>query len=185
MNAPARTNTMNYLVPASGTTSGAVVKGIFSSTPTIQDWREQALDGEQYVPSGVFIDNTRGAGPLRVRETTTGYTITCPPGQTMGMQYPAPLDQVTEITGDGEAVVIFVNFPVLPFVLPAPTLTDSQGSELPANFESLERSFDYSVTDQITETVSQASPGTGVWQRVTTLEPGTDKPANIGPWVRV
>lgn len=185
MTTPARQNTMNYLVPASGTTSGAVVRGVFSSTPVQQDWREQALDGEQYVPSGVFIDNSKGVGPLTVRVTNNGYSIVCPPGQIMAAQYPAPLDQITEITGDGEGTVVFVNFPVLPFVMPAPSRTDSMGNELPANFDSLARSYDYSVPDRIVETVTQSFPTTASWQRTATLLTGTDKPLTISAWVRL
>ena len=184
MNAPARQNTMNYLVPASGSTSGAVVRGFFTATPTIQDWRNQALDGEQYVPSGVFIDNTRGIAPLVVRVQNNGFTIVCQPGESMSTQYPAPLDQITEITGLGEAVVIFVNFPVLPLINSAPKITDVNGAGLPVNFESLARSYDYSIPDVIIETVTQTVPFAATWSRMATLQAGTEKPLSISAWSR-
>lgn len=184
MTTPARQNTMNYLVPASGSTSGAVVRGFFTDVPVIQDWRNQNLDGEQYVPSGVFMDNSRGIGPLTMRVQNNGYSVTCQPGETLAAQYPAPLDQITEITGDGEASVIFVNFPVLPFVNSAPKMTDVNGAALPANFESLARTYDYSVPNLIIETATQTTPFPASWTRVAVLQAGTDKPLSISMWER-
>lgn len=107
-------STMNYLVPASGTTSGYPVSGVFSATPVVQDWRLVNLDGEQFVPSGVFIDNSQGTGPLTVFVQNANFSVVCPAGGRVSRQYPAPLDQITSITGQGQATVIFVNFPVLP-----------------------------------------------------------------------
>lgn len=114
INEPRKVATMNYLVPASGTTTGFVVEGIFTDTPSVQDWRMQELDGEPFVPSGAFMDNSQGTGPLRIFIRGTAYSVSCPAGARIAVQYPAPLDQITEVTGDGQASIVFVNFPVLP-----------------------------------------------------------------------
>lgn len=106
----------NYLVPSTGTTNGFPVRKAFSATPTVVDFREVELNGVKFVPSGVFIDNGAGAGDLTITiEGMSGYTIVCPPGIRMQTQYPAPMDQIVQITGNGTATVIFVDFPVIPF----------------------------------------------------------------------
>lgn len=112
---PSVTPVNNYLVPATGTTNSVPVKGPFSATPTRIDFREVSLNGEQFVPSGVFIDNSAGAGPIVIAiEGMQGFTVTCAAGARTARQYPAPIDQIVEIIGDGEATVIFVDFPVIP-----------------------------------------------------------------------
>lgn len=128
-------NTMNYLVPASGTTSGAEVKGDFSATPTRVDFRIQELDGEPFVPSGVYMDNSQGTAPLVVTIVGTGYTFDCKPGLRRNVQYPAPLDQVVEITGEGFASLVFVNYPVLPT------------NDLPVDFSPLQTTLNAMLTE--------------------------------------
>lgn len=132
---PRQIATMNYLVPASGTTTGYVVTGTFTSTPSVQDWRLQELDGEPFVPSGVFIDNSAGIGELVVKVRGSNFSVACPPGARVNAQYPAPLDQITEITGDGDATVVFVNFPVLPT------------SDVPQDFDAITSRIDLTNTE--------------------------------------
>lgn len=106
----------NYLVPATGTTHAVPVAGVFSSTPTMADFRSVEISGQRFVPSGVFIDNSQGAGDLVISvQGMAGYTVVCPAGQRLQTQYPAPLDQIVQITGNGPAVCVFVDFPVIPF----------------------------------------------------------------------
>lgn len=106
----------NYLVPATGTTNSVPVVGVFSAVPTRADFREVELNGVQFVPSGVFIDNSAGAAPLVISvEGMSGFTLSCPAGSRMGRQYPAPIDQICNITGNGQGIVIFVDFPVIPY----------------------------------------------------------------------
>ena len=112
---PSVTPVNNYLVPATGTTNSVPVVGTFSAVPTRVDFREISLNGEQFVPSGVFIDNSAGIGPLIIEiESMQGYSVYCPAGQIIARQYPAPIDQIVNIVGNGDAVVIFVDFPVIP-----------------------------------------------------------------------
>jgi len=107
----------NYLVPATGTTNSVPVVGPFSATPTPVDFREISLNGEQFVPSGVFIDNSAGAAPLVITiQGMQGFSIVCPAGARTARQYPAPIDQICSITGNGNAVCIFTDFPVLPWL---------------------------------------------------------------------
>ena len=79
-NPPRKIATMNYLVPASGTTTGFVVEGVFTSTPAVQDWRVQELDGEPFVPSGAFMDNSLGIAPLTIFVRGTNFSVSCPQG---------------------------------------------------------------------------------------------------------
>lgn len=106
----------NYLVPATGTTHAVPVAGVFSATPTVADFRSVEISGQRFVPSGVFIDNSQGAGDLVISvQGMAGYTVVCPAGQRLQTQYPAPLDQIVQIVGNGPAVCVFVDFPVIPF----------------------------------------------------------------------
>lgn len=127
--------TMNYLVPASGTTSGFDVSQVFSATPVNIDWRTIGLDGKPFVPSGVFIDNTLGTGAIRIVINENGFVVQCPAGAAIQTQYPAPLGQSVSITGLGQATVVFVDFPVIPFVTPgtggtATATTIADGSDV-------------------------------------------------------
>lgn len=107
----------NYLVPATGTTNSVPVVGPFSATPTPVDFREISLNGEQFVPSGVFIDNSAGAGPITITvQGMQGFSIICPAGGRTARQYPAPIDQICSITGNGAATCVFVDFPVIPWL---------------------------------------------------------------------
>lgn len=110
-------NTFNYLVPASGTTHGFNFAQVFSATPTVYDFRNESLDGQPFTPSGVYVDNTQGTGPLTITIVESNYNIVCPPGSSIAAQYPAPLAQSVSIVGLGQASVTFVDYPVLPFNL--------------------------------------------------------------------
>jgi len=106
----------NYLVPAAGTVHGYPVSMVFSATPFEVDFRFVELDGDVFTPSGVFVDNSAGTGDLTIRvKNSGGYSVICPAGARLQAQYPAPANQQVEITGLGQATVVFVDFPVIPF----------------------------------------------------------------------
>lgn len=116
--------TTNYLIPSSGGTQAVPVIGIFSAQPEVIDWRQYAndIDGP-FSPQGVYIDNTAGTGTLTVNVYAGGnasalgtpfWTVTCVAGARTTENFPAPEGQIVSITGNGQATVIFVNYPVLP-----------------------------------------------------------------------
>ena len=108
--------TTNYMVPSNGQTHAVVYTGTFSATPMLVDWRQYSVDNAFFQPQGVFIDNTNGTTPLVIIILPINYKITCPAGQVMQAQFPAPNGQTCTITGDpvNTATVTFVDFPVLP-----------------------------------------------------------------------
>ncbi|MGC8541030.1 MAG: hypothetical protein ACP5QA_10425 [Phycisphaerae bacterium] len=112
-------NTSNYLVPAGGATHAIPVQGVFGGVPEIIDWRQYSVDNFPFQPQGAFVDNSQGAGPLVIEILTSAngvvfWTVTVPAGAVQAISFPAPDGQATSITGDGQATIIFVDFPVLP-----------------------------------------------------------------------
>jgi len=105
----------NFLVPATGSTNAYAVSQVFSATPTFVDFNNVALDGLPFRPSGVLIDNSQGTGPLTVLINEISYAMTCAAGELLNMPYPAPVNHTANITGNGQATVIFVDYPVIPF----------------------------------------------------------------------
>jgi hypothetical protein len=107
--------TVNYLVPSSGRTQAVEVAGVFSGQAYEVDWRQYNVDSDQgFQPQGVFIDNTAGVGPLTVNIQPINWNVICAAGTQIASNFPAPNGQQTYITGNGQATVVFVNFPVLP-----------------------------------------------------------------------
>lgn len=106
----------NYLVPAAGTTNMYPIQQALTATPVVVDFRTVGLDGQQFVPSGAFIDNSQGVAPLVITVQDVNYVIQVAAGQSAAVQYPAPMNQIVSITGNNPAAsIIFVDFPVLPF----------------------------------------------------------------------
>ncbi len=111
--------TSNYLVPAGGATHAIPVTGVFGGVAVIIDWSQYSIDNFPFQPQGVFVDNSQGAGALVIDILTgingvTFWTVTIPAGAVQAVSFPAPNGQAASITGDGQASVIFVDFPVLP-----------------------------------------------------------------------
>lgn len=112
--------TVNYLVPSSGRTHAVPVEGVFSAQAYQIDWGQFKNDNFPFQPQGVFIDNSQGVGTLTVLILNGGVTgptfwqVTCPAGAFKSANFPAPNGQACSITGNGQATVIFVDFPVLP-----------------------------------------------------------------------
>lgn len=116
--------TTNYLIPSSGGTQAVPVIGVFSAQAEVIDWRQYSndIDGP-FEPQGVYIDNTQGAGVLTVNVYAGGnasalgtpfWSVTCAAGAKVTENFPAPNGQIVSITGNGQATVVFVNYPVLP-----------------------------------------------------------------------
>ncbi len=167
-------NTQNYLVPATGYTRGFKVAGTFSSTPFTQDFNSIELDGIPFRPSGVFIDNTNGVGTLTVVINSTGFSMAARAGEFLAIPYPAPINQSVDITGDGDAVLIFVDFPVIPYrggiyagepvmvtnidsLVESVVGFDTAGGALPSDFSTAAIVFAYNASGDLdTETVTTA-----------------------------
>lgn len=112
--------TVNYLVPSSGRTHAVPVQGNFSAQAYPIDWGQFRNDNFPFQPQGVFIDNSQGTGTLTIQILNGGingptfWQVTCPAGAFKSANFPAPNGQACNITGNGQATVIFVDFPVLP-----------------------------------------------------------------------
>lgn len=110
-------NTYNYLVPAAGTTrSYRVTQNFMLGEVKHCDFRNMALDGVSFVPSGVLVDNTRGTGDCVITIIEFAWRIVVPAGAMINMPYPAPYNQTATIEGEGDVTVVFVDYPVIPFI---------------------------------------------------------------------
>jgi len=112
------TQVVNYMIPAVGTPRAYIQSGVLSATPVAIDFRGVDggnIDGQPFRPSGVFIDNTQGAGTLTIVLNEIAYAITCPAGESVNLQFPAPINLSVAITGNGQATIVFVDFPVIPY----------------------------------------------------------------------
>ncbi len=107
-------NATNYMIPAAGSTHHVTVEGSFSATPFPLDWRNYTINNFPFQPQGVFVDNTAGTGPLTINIQPINYNVVIPAGTNAQAQFPAPNGETMSITGNGQATVVFVDFPVLP-----------------------------------------------------------------------
>lgn len=111
--------TSNYLVPSSGGTHCVPVSGTWGAQPAVLDWRQFSESSFPFQPQGVFIDNTQNANPLNIAILPLGWNIVCPAGAQLMTPFPAPAAQTAQVTssgGGGVATMMFVDFPVLPFL---------------------------------------------------------------------
>lgn len=114
--------TTNYLVPSSGGTHCVPVAGQWGAQPQVLDWRQFSESSFPFQPQGVFIDNTQNANPLNISILPLGWNVVCPAGAQLMTPFPAPLSQTMQVTssgGGGIATMMFVDFPVLPFLTSA------------------------------------------------------------------
>lgn len=107
-------NTSNYLVPSSGSTHAVTFSGTFSATKQVIDWQSFSINNFPFQPQGAFIDNSAGTGNLVIKILPINYSVTIASGSVSQVQFPAPNNMTMEITGDGDATIVFVDFPVLP-----------------------------------------------------------------------
>jgi len=109
---------INYMIPAVGTPRSYFWTGVLDATPVTIDFRNVNggnIDGQPFRPSGVFIDNTLGTGPLTVVINEISYQMVCLAGELLNLQFPAPTDISVSFVGNGQATLAFVDFPVLPY----------------------------------------------------------------------
>lgn len=107
----------NYLIPPVGGPRAYVQAGELSATPLFIDFRETAggaIDAQPFRPNGVFIDNTQGTGDLIIELLEIQYRVRCLAGQSLNAQLPAPINCTFNVTGEGQATICFVDFPVFP-----------------------------------------------------------------------
>jgi hypothetical protein len=112
-------NTTNYLVPSSGSTHCVPISADWTPQPAILDWRQFSESSFPFQPQGVFIDNTQNANPLTIEILPLGWNVVCPAGAQLMTPFPAPAGQTASVTssgGGGQATLMFVDFPVLPFL---------------------------------------------------------------------
>ncbi|MGH9436409.1 MAG: hypothetical protein ACRD22_00590 [Terriglobia bacterium] len=120
MTALSTQETVNYLVPSSGRTHAVPVYGVFGAVAYQIDWSQFKNDNFPFQPQGVFIDNSQGSGVLTVEILSNGlngpvfWQVQCAAGAFKSANFPAPNGQASSITGEGQATVVFVDFPVLP-----------------------------------------------------------------------
>lgn len=138
--------TTNYLVPSSGGTHCVPVTGVWTAQPAILDWRQFSESSFPFQPQGVFIDNTQNANALIINILPLNWNVVCPPLSQMMTPFPAPSGQTAQVSsagGGGTATMMFVDFPVLPFISSAAgvggavvTIAGQPITVLPANVAS-------------------------------------------------
>lgn len=109
---------INYMIPAVGTPRGYFWTGLLTGAPVTIDFRNVSgggIDGQVFRPSGVFIDNTQGTGPVTIVVNEIGYQMICLEGELLNLQFPAPVDCTVSFVGSGQTTIAFVDFPVLPY----------------------------------------------------------------------
>lgn len=152
--------TSNYLVPSGGTTHAVDVEGTWTANPQLLDWRNFKVDAFPFRPQGVFIDNTQGTGDLTIVVYPIGWAVVCPAGQSVEKQFPAPANMTMQVTGNGFARLVFVDFPVLPSAeLSAATINANIVSPLP--LPTLPANLPGGVPYRTQEYVPAAEPHTG------------------------
>ncbi len=106
--------TTNYLIPSAGQTQHVTYSGALTATPVLLDWRNYAVNNQPFIPQGAFIDNSLGTGDIVVNIQPLNYNVVVKAGVSQAVQFPAPAQCTMSVTGLGQAVLVFVNFPVLP-----------------------------------------------------------------------
>ncbi len=109
---------VNFRKPDSHDVRAAPFQLTLSSTPFVIDFRAlpgSDLAGTPFRPSGVYIDNTQGTDKLTVLVNELNYRMVCKAGELINLPYPAAKYSSVGITGEGQATVIFVDYPVEPY----------------------------------------------------------------------
>lgn len=136
---PVPQSVSNFLVPASGSTNSVVFDQTFSAgVPVVVNFAGYEISGIPFRPSGVLIDNTASPNQISVTIPEIGYTMICAAGEMLHLPYPAPINHSASISGDGDATVIFVDYPVIPYssrFVAAVAFPNPLPVSLPAAFE--------------------------------------------------
>lgn len=110
---------VNYTAPDVGSMRACPFSLVLSAIPFNVDFRAlqgSDLDGTPFRPSGVYVDNSAGTGDLVITIGELNYRIICPAGGVLNIPYPAPTYATLQIVGLGQASIIFVDYPVQPFL---------------------------------------------------------------------
>ena len=105
----------NYLVPANGKTGAYIFrKTLVAGTPEYLDFRTINLDGQDFWPYGVYMDNREGLADLTLTfdQLQMSYTVGAAAPVT-GFGYPGVVDQSVTIEGEGPVTLVFVNYPLI------------------------------------------------------------------------
>ena len=177
----------NYLVPATGGTAAVNVKYAGDGTadlPINFDWGTYNLDGEPFQPSGFYAANFSNQS-VYIKISGNDLIFEVPANTQMGRMYPAPFEHTASIYGAGDAEIVFVNSPVIPYGLERAGLVDisagfdSVGNELPVGFDSYTWGATYNADNTIaTET---RTDGSTTWTRTYTYVAGNV--TAISQWV--
>lgn len=119
---------VNLLVPQTGGTHTYTASIVASNTPQTLDWTQisQAYQ-TPFVPQGVYVDASQSTADVVLVIRPLGLSIRCQAGTIQAFSYPAPRhNQKVDVTGSGQVVLSFVDYPVFPSTLYSPaTLTQS------------------------------------------------------------
>lgn len=118
---------VNYLIPASGAPRCFKFEADMEAGKNYSvDFRQLSSEqGKAFRPYGLYVDNTRGTARLEFLIKGLNFAGFVEAGEFFCTPYPAPMDQEVIIRGAGPAVVLFVDFPVMPYS--SAQLTGSQG----------------------------------------------------------
>jgi hypothetical protein len=114
--------TTNYLVPSSGNTNCIPLAGVLTAgQPVNLDWSQFNTDSMAFQPQGTFMDNSAGTQELVIAIYTKAggaliWTERVKAGDVAARPFPAPNGQYHVVTGQGAVALVFVDFPVLPYL---------------------------------------------------------------------
>lgn len=106
--------TQNYLVPANGKT-GAYIwqETLVAGIDYTIDFRDVNLDGQEFWPYGVYINNYYGTAICEIHFDQLGITHLTGQGMGNAQAYPGVVDQSVTIRGEGPVYLVFVNYPIV------------------------------------------------------------------------
>jgi len=105
--------TYNYLVPADGTTHAVPYALALTGNPYEIDFRAFQQQFFKFRPQGAIVDNSLGTAPLVISIPSVLFNVAVPVGCYQTVSIPSPDPCVLTITGNGNANVIFVDYPVI------------------------------------------------------------------------
>lgn len=104
----------NFLVPAYGKPGGYQFSAtLVAGVPQTIDFRGMNLDGVDFWPYGVYVNNNDGTAPCEILLDQLGLVLTTAAGASVAHSYPGMEDQSVTITGEGLVNMVFVNYPIV------------------------------------------------------------------------
>jgi hypothetical protein len=105
--------TQNYLVPADGTTHAVTTTIDLDSGPRLIEWQNFTLDNFPFIPQGAHV-NTKNSGTVTFRIPGLEFEFEVLGGQNQWVTFPAPVDAQIMVSGSGNVIITWVNYPVIP-----------------------------------------------------------------------